>query len=86
MIGTSVTFMDQIGRGGMLVIVGGGPIGLEMAVLAVKEGMEVFFCSYAVVPMLGCGASDDGIRGSLPKPPRSTTIKHDMHPGYIWCI
>lgn len=25
----------------MLVIVGGGPIGLEMAVLAVKEGMEV---------------------------------------------
>jgi hypothetical protein len=27
----------------MLVVVGGGPIGLEMAVLAVKEGMEVLF-------------------------------------------
>ena len=60
----------------MLVIVGGGPIGLEMAVHAVREGMEVFFCSYDVVPMLGCGASHDGFRGSPPKPPRDPPPSH----------
>jgi 3-phenylpropionate/trans-cinnamate dioxygenase ferredoxin reductase subunit len=47
----SVTLRQSFGRGGRLVVIGAGWIGLEVAAAAVEAGMDVTVLEYAGVPL-----------------------------------